>query len=324
MIKIVIVFAAALFFSLTISSVASANGGPHGGYAPATDACAGCHRTHTAEGPQLLIATSTYGLCMTCHGSTTGGADTNVQDGYFLDSRSTSTNAITSTATNGYLLAGGFTMYKGTAATSSHDVSGSVTTAWGNGGANRGVVGSLALARGGLDCASCHDPHGSTNYRIMNNVVNSVTISMAQVDESVKDYDTEHWSTGQSDLCTACHATYHVTTAGSGSSASVATAGGYAHRIDMPYSYSFNNKTNVNPETIGIAAGGGTTYTLPLAGTDVVCQTCHLPHGTSATMSGLAAGGATGSGTLPGNTTATDSALLRLNNRAVCETCHQK
>jgi len=69
-------------------------------------------------------------------------------------------------------------------------------------------------------------------------------------------------------------------------------------------------------------------YFLPLAesGTNntVACQTCHLPHGSSAAMTGIANGGPTGAGTVPGDTTATDSALLRLDNRAVCEVCHQK
>ncbi len=73
--------------------------------------------------------------------------------------------------------------------------------------------------------------------------------------------------------------------------------------------------------------------TLPLAsqfitGTNtnnlVVCQTCHLPHGSSAAMAGFANGGPTGVDVLPGNTNTTDSALLRVANRGVCEACHQK
>ena len=103
-----------------------------------------------------------------------------------------------------------------------------------------------------------------------------------------------------------------LTLAGQGSTLDNGTC---THRIDMA------NAPAV--ETVGF---GG--YKLPLAETGtqnrVVCQTCHLPHGTSAAMTGFADGGPTGSGTLPGNTTATDSALLRLDNRGVCEVCHQK
>ena len=49
------------------------------------------------------------------------------------------------------------------------------------------------------------------------------------------------------------------------------------------------------------------------------CRTCHLPHGTAAQMTGITDGAG-----LPGETSATDSALLRLDNRGVCEVCHQK
>jgi hypothetical protein len=48
-------------------------------------------------------------------------------------------------------------------------------------------------------------------------------------------------------------------------------------------------------------------------------MTCHLPHGTSVEMTGITDGAG-----LPGETSATDSALLRLDNRGVCEVCHQK
>jgi hypothetical protein len=70
---------------------------------------------------------------------------------------------------------------------------------------------------------------------------------------------------------------------------------------------------NVNPETAGFQG-----YTLPLAnsgqGDQVVCTTCHLPHGTSAAQDiNSASANITG-----------DSSLLRIDNRGVCEVCHQK
>src|SRR5512145_3298703 len=44
--------------------VASADAGPHGGgYTATTDACAGCHRAHTAQAPDLLMDT-TQALCL--------------------------------------------------------------------------------------------------------------------------------------------------------------------------------------------------------------------------------------------------------------------
>jgi predicted CXXCH cytochrome family protein len=318
--KILFVLAFAFILTLALVGTASANGGPHGGYTATTDACAGCHRAHTATGPNLLIQTSTYALCMSCHGSAGTGADTNVADGFFLSTRGASTTGTAQTTDNAPLLAGGFTNYKGAAVTSKHDVAlnGTPATAaaWGN-GSTRGVATNISDVQ--FNCASCHDPHGSSNYRIVKTTVNGVAVAVAQVDEgAAKDYDQEHWSTGQSNLCSACHGAYHVTTAGSGSDAAMVATGGYTHRVGMSYAYGANS----NPE----AGFGG--FTLPLAesGTNntVACQTCHLPHGSSAAMTVIANGGPTGVGTLPGNTTATDSALLRLDNRGVCEVCHQK
>lgn len=304
----------ALLMVVGMSTLASANGGPHGGYTPTTDACAGCHRTHTATGAQLLVQNSTFALCMSCHGTAGTGADTNVEDGFFLSTRSASTVGTANTTDNAPLLGGGFTNYNAAATTSSHDVTNTVTDAWGN-GVNRGAVAALAAGEA-LNCASCHDPHGNTNYRIIKGTINGVAVTVTQVDEgAAKDYDSENWPADMSNVCAACHGTYHVTTAGSGSDAVEAANGGYTHRVDMPFNYG----GNVNPETVGF---GG--FNLPLAGTQVVCQTCHLPHGSSAAMTGFADGGPTGAGVAPGNTTATDSALLRLDNRGVCEVCHQK
>jgi predicted CXXCH cytochrome family protein len=311
---IVLVFTAALL--LAFAGAVSANGGPHGGYTATTDACAGCHRAHTAVGPNLLVQTSTYALCMSCHSNAGTGADTNVEDGYFLSTRSSSTTGTANTTDNAPLLAGGFARYKGNAVTSSHDATGaSGRAAWGNGTSNRGVAVNITEVQ--FNCASCHDPHGSPNYRILKETVNGSAVTVAQVDEGAgKDYDTEQWGAGQSNICSACHGAYHKTAAGQGSTPDGTT---YTHRVDMSYAYG----GNVNPETTGFG-----TLTLPLAQTGtanaVVCQTCHLPHGSSAAMTGIANGGPTGAGTVPGNTTAADSALLRLDNRAVCEVCHQK
>lgn len=296
--------------ALAFASTASANGGPHGGYTATTDACAGCHRAHTASGAKLLVASSTYNLCITCHGAAGSGANTNVDDGKYLSTRDDALFngdvGAANTLDNADLLAGGFVNQGGTAVTSTHQADGTLSAAWGNGGA-RGTTANLATA---LTCASCHDPHGSTNYRIMKETVNTNVVAVAQVDEgAAKDYDTENWGTGQSSICAACHSDYHKTAVGQGSTLDGTT---YTHRIGMAYNYG----VNVNPETVGVTEGL-VTYTLPLAETGtnntVECQTCHMPHGTSASMTAAATGPNTA-----------DSSLLRLDNRGTCEVCHQK
>ncbi len=306
--RVFVVVGMVLVLSLAMTGLASANGGPHGGYTATTDACAACHRAHTAAGPALLIESSTYALCVSCHGSSGSGANTNVDDGYYLSSRDDSggnwDHGAANTPDNASLLGGGFVNYGGNPVTSIHDADGSTDQTWGQGATDRGV--QTALSDGNLTCASCHDPHGSNNYRIIKETINGVSVSVAQVDEgAAKDYDTEQWGAGQSNVCAACHGAYHKTAAGQGSTLDGST---YTHRIDMSYSYG----GNVNPETVGLSG-----YTLPLAETGtndtVVCQTCHLPHGTAATMTAMAQGPNT-----------SDSALLRLDNRGVCEVCHQK
>jgi len=305
--KSLVVIPAVIILAILGASLVSANGGPHGDYTATTDSCAGCHRTHTATGAKLLVSNSTYNLCMSCHGSSGAGANTNVDDGEFLE-------------TGVALLGGGFSFYAHEPTTSAHDMTGDENTnvAWGN----DGVRGIGAAIDDPFSCASCHDPHGSGNYRILNERVNGIDISIDLFDEAGKNYHTEQWGSGTSELCAACHSAYHETDSGVGSeTADQDFEGGFTHRVDMFYGYD----DNVNPETVGFTDPYDNTINVrvPLAesGTNdlVVCMTCHLPHGSSAGMQGIADGGA-----LPGETSASDSALLRLDNRAVCQACHQK
>ncbi len=303
--RVVWILALVVGLAVWSSGTVWANGGPHGGYTATTDACAGCHRAHTAQGPRLLTATSTYDLCMSCHGAGNTGADTNVADGVYTNRSGGGKGTL-----NAPLLGGGFVNYKNAAVTSTHDVSGTVLAAWGN-GVDRGQTANLGE---GLDCASCHDPHGSPNYRIFHTNINGTAVTVTDYDAAAKDYTAENWTTTEiSAFCAACHQSYHETAANVGSDSNAWAYnygnGKYTHRVDMPYNYG----GNADPETTGF---GG--YTLPLAddGTSkrVVCTTCHLPHGTSAQMTGYAANAGP----------AGDSALLRLDNRGVCEVCHQK
>jgi hypothetical protein len=257
-------------------------------------------------------------LCISCHGSSAQGANTNVEDGFYLSTRDDTVadedHGAANTPDGSPLLGGGFINYQGSSVTSSH--AGSLL-AWGN-GVDRGST--AAISDPEFSCASCHDPHGSPNYRILKTEVNGITIEVDQVDEDAKDYDTEQWGAGTSNLCAACHSAYHETAANVGSDTGAQDfGGGFTHRVDMPYHY----RNNANPETVGFTDSSGTNVRVPLAqsggGDYVVCMTCHLPHGSSATMIGNADGGG-----LPGETAGDDSALLRLDNRSVCQACHQK
>jgi len=92
-------------FALSAGSVLADNG-PHGNYTALTDACAGCHRAHTASAAKLLVS-DVPNLCYSCHGTTGAGADTNVVNGIYTE-RDGVTETPGETGAGTGLKAGGF------------------------------------------------------------------------------------------------------------------------------------------------------------------------------------------------------------------------
>jgi hypothetical protein len=210
----------------------------------------------------------------------------------------------------------------GAATTSSHTVDGTAGVAWGG-----GAIGSGAGTAISLRCGSCHDPHGNGNYRILRPVPNDsgAATGVTIADATTKSYTTtNYWATNDvysptttvdytnssgvtttytttdfikniSAWCTTCHTRY---LAGSGS---YKTSSGdpiytYRHRSDQNYK-----------------EGGAN------------CITCHVAHGTNASMAGdgktsfsSTVANPDGSGPLG------SSKLLRVDNRGTCNMCHNK
>ena len=118
-------------------------------------------------------------FCYACHDATSQGADTNVQQGIYEG---------TLYGTQGDVLnGGGFEEVGGVPVTSTHMYKGSSWGAYGGGYAGTGDnfladysdagQGPDAFMNGTgnsikMDCATCHDPHGSPNYRVLKTVVN--------------------------------------------------------------------------------------------------------------------------------------------------------
>jgi hypothetical protein len=189
------------------------------------------------------------------------------------------------------------------ATTSTHLADGSSGTMWGS-----GAIGSGAGVAISLSCGNCHDPHGKANagaatYRILRPVprLSGATTGIVVDDETTKvytvanvnnDYFGENYGTRLPQLsnwCSQCHTRY-AATAGSASTSSG----------DPIFMYRHSTTTG----TVG-------------------CLSCHVAHGSSATMG-------TNSGAVPwpgGGTAPTGNArssLLRVDNRGVCESCHNK
>jgi len=311
------VFVLAVLALLAVQAgLALADNGPHGGYTGTNtpDGCAACHRAHTAKGEMLLVASSTYDLCITCHGSSAVGAQTNVIDGLYAEG----VNDPGGQGVRGAgLLAGGFqNTVMNTAwstpppasrpTTSSHTVDGTEGTVWGFGPINASPYPGLAGVP--MDCSNCHNPHGNAGsfgqatYRILRtqpNGVGPLTSTADVVDQPTKTYTIGKYAEGRyfpedydgyggalAKWCAQCHTRYLAGSKG------METDSG-----DALFKYRHWSNSNA--------------YN---------CLTCHVAHGSSAEMIGHADQTAVSPGI--GVTTGTDSALLRMDNRGVCAHCH--
>lgn len=322
---------------------ASADNGPHVPSSGnlAVDRCAGCHRAHTAPAPYLLRDTQP-GLCYTCHGAAAGGASTDVFDGVGYTGFERGGTAAGGQALRGggfgYALIGsgnasrspsGVTpatktvpvLATGQAATSTHTVDGATGTAWGNGAISGTANAGTAV---GLRCGSCHDPHGNGNYRILRPIPvdSGATAGVTIPDSTAKVYTTSnYWATDDpysppvgtpipvtgrdgtvteytpsvfiasiSAWCTTCHTRY-LAPSGSYDTDSGDAIYTYRHRSDQNY-----------------REGGAN------------CITCHVAHGSNATMGGVNSSKVTNP---DGSGPAGSSKLLRVDNRGTCNMCHR-
>lgn len=415
--KLALAIALAALVALALPVVAFGNFAIHGNYVADTDACAGCHRAHTSvstitwnngtENRSALLVTSAtqmYQFCYACHDATGQGADTNVQEGIYEG---------TDYGTQGGTLNGGGSEFMpvynaslGTTVsapvTSEHEFRGSSWGAFGGGyygGANPPATlpdGQISGAQAGesvqiqMDCATCHDPHGSPNYRILKTQVNGNNVGqygpggtptdpdpdgwVSSVEEGwpvggfrlhtaypdyTPDYTTARYAkgrdtdsgrdaaeTGMSGWCAGCHQTYlleaQTITKSDGTtytvSGNVYNAGDgsgllmrHRHPINVPLS-NFNGAMDLVVDNglplahdIDATEGGNDGGT-----TDsdwIECLTCHRAHGTVAVMEGFAADGSLPidvDGVPRNNFVGDPSALLRQDNRGVCEACHNK
>lgn len=418
--------------TLVFAGSAFANFGPHGGYIADTDACAGCHRAHSSfspikytpkvggellaedEKPSALLvgsATTMSEFCNACHGDLAPGASTNVVGGIFDGGPSTSSTG-TASAAQPYMTdsrfgaplngggferaasivdweANGALAYE--AITSAHSME-KVGVLWGAGAAANQTM--------TLTCTNCHDPHGSSNYRLLKDSVNGVTVGgytgdipNGMVFSTETGYDTvfndggwlKHedgqaqmadyrpdYTSGSSDIragvggdslsawCAACHTQYDEQSSaynymGYEGSGSIGSQTRHRHPVDIPLVAGDASLQIAAQETADV---DGLDRRIPLEVNpgvasvrqyNVGCLTCHYAHGGNAQMTGWSAAHlelidgvwspvrdavagvepakadvVAGLGVPPQAGVAGTSALLRADERGVCERCHNK
>lgn len=390
--------------ALLVPSAALANFAIHGNYVQDTDSCAGCHRAHTSissiqwtatdnsQHNALLTSSATvmFEFCYACHDGTAQGADTNVEGGEY--------EGTLYGQKNGLLNGGGFETFGGAPVTSTHVFNSTTWGAYGGGYFGQGAAGAdgqnpdpnTATGESSqikMDCTSCHDPHGSANYRILKaqvygNNVGGYDNTTSTIDPDpdgfvsstetgwpdqgfrlhtaypayepnyttpmyAKGYDMKTGAVnpdkGMSGWCAGCHAVYNGRNGSQDSTYNAGDGLGLGVRHRHPINVQLDNYKGPDADNMVIDAlpldhdssekGQTTNMTAANAKSDwIECLTCHRAHGTAAAMSGWANQTAaqvnqddprypdfvsrSGSGD--------PSALLRRDNRGVCESCHNK
>ncbi len=312
------VFAAACAAALLVCAVASADNGPHVEIGPlgnaTPDTCAMCHRAHTAQAPYLLKQSQEQ-LCYSCHGSSGTGSNLDVADGVGYSGAG-------HTGAKGALRGGGFkyalidsgnpsgngyvgeipVLGSGAPATSAHSIDESSQMAWGNGPISATKNYGKAI---NLTCGSCHDPHGNGMYRILRPI--PVESGAASPGVEIKEPEkmehvyttTNYWEVEDqrapgfianiSAWCATCHTRLlaGAKSAVTGSEDAV---------------YAFRHRTNETSESAP------------------TCIKCHVAHGSNAHMGPYSSAVANPDGSTAGSA----GFLLRIDNRGVCQMCHNK
>ncbi|MBI2913758.1 MAG: hypothetical protein HYY03_07550 [Chloroflexi bacterium] len=347
-----------LVMALSAAPTARADGGPHvKGWGATPSDCASCHRAHRAQSEVLLLEDQ-EGICDSCHGNGVMGSSLNVMSGTneadggalrgggFETARIDTDDPSLSPAPRTILA---LPQASAQPTQSKHDV-GTSATLWGYGDIGSGA----GKAEFELDCGKCHDPHGSGNYRALRTIPAGTWSSRSAApsfgvkmwvdtngngrldagedvlldDEKTKEYSTtDYWpaenytdrwvdateppndadteTTGRQvgKWCTTCHTRY------------LAPSGAYD--VDSGDDI-FMYRHATDPGTRH-ASSLNTPVTLSAS-----CLKCHVAHGSNAVVSAASANEEWPDNTNVAGSDTSDSRLLKMDGRGVCQKCHNK
>ncbi len=236
------------------------------------------------------------------------------------------------------------TASSGREVTSSHSTNGSPQIAWGNGAIDASTTewkneseAERKASYGAtveLTCASCHNPHGDGDYRILKglpgggegNTYNTTEVNITEPSSpnNPKQYTTSnYWETWEpynknfryriSEWCSTCH-TRLLTTGSTATTPSGDAVFEYRHTTNFTQA----QYEKIEKEYVSAEHPDGTK-------TEPNCIQCHVAHGTDATMEGWAAGVPLPNGETPTHSETGgggESFLLRVDNRGTCQMCH--
>jgi predicted CXXCH cytochrome family protein len=211
---------------------------------------------------------------------------------------------------------------------SSHSIDGSLQTIWGNGAID--PVANPGMADYDLECGKCHDPHGTGTYRILREVPEgsggagyAIPDTYPKDEDAVGNYDRTNYFdmtfTGNETTdeilkdtaawCSQCHTRYLA-----------------ARNAPLPADASREDSGDAIFTFRHTSAGWGNSSADPpvASNNNRACITCHAAHGSNATAGEFSGpvpnpGAAEGSGIGAAN-----SKLLKMNNRGMCQKCHNK
>lgn len=293
----------------------------HGDFQNNTNSCANCHSTHNGQDSALLMKSGEYALCMSCHDGTLGFYNVSEasEAGIFDDSKDPSMSA------------------------SMHHVDSDLAV-----GSAPGANVNQSTAT--FECSGCHNPHGSSNDRILNEKVNgnqygwTYDVTVVGYTETIKKVAQIPLGTKSIDFNLTPDPEFSAINSGSYGFKIYKSAGVKSTDNNSKLNYSafcagchddyLKNRENGPRELKSKDGHDLYTHTTSSTKQGRSCVACHYPHGTDITTLQDTAGKTIADYQAAGWTkdkakaymkdvSATGSNNKKFTNMAVCWACHQ-